>query len=585
MSLLRGLISGGNHASRVSGVHGMNDALRVSTCFDAGTKRLGAPRMGWSTPHTSPSNFYLSPDGTKLFIVSGFDYVYQYTLSTPFDPSTATEDGYWNFTEYESSGEGLEFSPDGKYLYLGGHDQNTVLQFTLASPWNVLTEPDAGWEQKAFRRGNIRGAGIETESYQQGFTFGNDGTKLYIVGYGADNIEQFNLSTAYSVSTMIGSEGRYDLASIAGITGVYAIRWKPDGTKFYIVDVDGDDIIEFSVSNAWDITSGTITEGTNYYVGGEETWPTDVAFNTDGTKMFVLGNSGNGIDEYSLSTGYDLSSTVAHVRHVTLNTANTDPHAFDFSPDGTKLTVVNLGSDRLYYYTLSTGFDITTLSSGVSVPMNYAEWASPSSLGNEGQSSGLYAPYGFRYHGGGYSFTALDNFSSSYDALKGWNMRLPYETNTVFEGFKNIDASPINSNAPTGVRFKPGGYKWYVLDASDDKINQFTLTYPYVLGNENVSHDGASSTFSSQDSGPRGFDFSPDGKNLFVCGTSDDTIFHYTVETAWDVTSTLTHTNTFDTTAIETIPREIRIIATPDGYQLWLIGDGFDDIFVFDFNF
>ena len=176
----------------------------------------------------------------------------------------------------------------------------------------MLTEPDAGWEQKAFRRGNIRGAGIETESYQQGFTFGNDGTKLYIVGYGADNIEQFNLSTAYSVSTMIGSEGRYDLAH-CGITGVYAIRWKPDGTKFYIVDVDGDDIIEFSVSNAWDITSGTITEGTNYYVGGEETWPTDVAL-TDGTKMFVLGNSGNGIDEYSLSTGYDLSSTVAHVR-------------------------------------------------------------------------------------------------------------------------------------------------------------------------------------------------------------------------------------------------------------------------------
>ena len=95
-----------------------------------GPKDLEHQEWAWSTPHTSPSNFYLSPDGTKLFIVSGFDYVYQYTLSTPFDPSTATEDGYWNFTEYESSGEGLEFSPDGKYLYLGGHDQNTVLQFT-----------------------------------------------------------------------------------------------------------------------------------------------------------------------------------------------------------------------------------------------------------------------------------------------------------------------------------------------------------------------------------------------------------------------------------------------------------------------
>jgi 6-phosphogluconolactonase (cycloisomerase 2 family) len=583
MSLLRGLISGGNHASRISGVHGMNDALRVSTCFDAGTKRLGSPRMAWSTPHTSPGNFYLNPDGTKLFVISGFDYVYQYTLSTPFDPSTASQNGYWNFTEYESSGEGLEFSPDGKYLYLGGHDRDTVLQFTLASPWNVVTEPDAGWEQKAFRKGNIINAGVESEASLRGIEFGNNGTKLYMVGYSNDNVEQYSLSTAYAVSTMT-SDGRYDLAD-QGITGVYSIRWKPDGTKFYITDIDGDDVVEFSVTNAWDVTSGTVTEGTNYYVGGQETAPVDVAFNTDGTKMFVLGDTGNGIDEYSLSTGYDLSSTVAHVRHVTLNAGNTTPNAFDFSPDGTKLTVVNFSNDSLYYYTLSTGFDITTLSAGERVIMNYSEWASPSSLGDNGQSSGLYAPYGFRYHGGGYSFTALDYYSSSFDALKGWNMRLPYETNTVFEGFKNINASPINSDQPTGVRFKPGGYKWYVLDASDDKINQFTLTYPYVLGNENVSHDGASSTFSIQDSGPRGFDFSPDGKNLFVCGTSGDRIIHYTVETAWDVTSTLTHTNTFDTTAIETSPREIRIIATPDGYQLWMIGDGSDDLFVFDFNF
>ena len=279
MSLLRGLISGGNHASRVSGVHGMNDALRVSTCFDAGIKRLGTPRMAWSTPHTSPNNFYLSPDGTKIFVVVSFDYVYQYTLSTPFDPSTASQDGFWNFTEYESGGEGLEFSPDGKYLYLGGFDTNTVLQFTLDSPWDVTTEPDAGWEQKAFRKGDIINAGVESESSLRGIEFGNNGTKLYMVGYGNDNVEQYSLSTAYAVSTMT-SDGRYDLAD-QGITGVYGIRWKPDGTKFYIVDVDGDDVVEFSVSNAWDVTSGTVTEGTNYYVGGQETAPMDVTFNAE----------------------------------------------------------------------------------------------------------------------------------------------------------------------------------------------------------------------------------------------------------------------------------------------------------------
>ena len=45
----------------------------------------------------------------------------------------------------------------------------------------------------------------------------------------------------------------------------------------------------------------------------DEVWrPRDVTFNNDGTKMFVVGNS-NEVDEFKLSTGFDLSSTITHV--------------------------------------------------------------------------------------------------------------------------------------------------------------------------------------------------------------------------------------------------------------------------------
>jgi hypothetical protein len=36
--------------------------------------------------------------------------------------------------------------------------------------------------------------------------------------------------------------------------------------------------------------------------------PTGMAFNTDGTKMFLVGNYGNDVDEYALSTGFDVST-------------------------------------------------------------------------------------------------------------------------------------------------------------------------------------------------------------------------------------------------------------------------------------
>ena len=43
-------------------------------------------------------------------------------------------------------------------------------------------------------------------------------------------------------------------------------------------------------------------------IGGQETAPSGMAFNTDGTKMYVIGTTGDDVNEYSLSTAFDVSS-------------------------------------------------------------------------------------------------------------------------------------------------------------------------------------------------------------------------------------------------------------------------------------
>jgi DNA-binding beta-propeller fold protein YncE len=48
----------------------------------------------------------------------------------------------------------------------------------------------------------------------------------------------------------------------------------------------------------------------SFSVAAQDTFPTGLAFNTDGTKMFVVGNGNDKVYEYDLSTGFDVSSAV-----------------------------------------------------------------------------------------------------------------------------------------------------------------------------------------------------------------------------------------------------------------------------------
>ena len=43
-------------------------------------------------------------------------------------------------------------------------------------------------------------------------------------------------------------------------------------------------------------------------IGAQETYPVGLEFNNDGTKMYVIGDSGNDINEYNLLTAFDVSS-------------------------------------------------------------------------------------------------------------------------------------------------------------------------------------------------------------------------------------------------------------------------------------
>ena len=86
-----------------------------------------------------------------------------------------------------------------------------------------------------------------------------------------------------------------------------------DGTKMFIIGHKEDEVIEYTLSTAWNVSTYSLVD--SFSTKSESGYSRDVKFSQDGTKMFVLGGSANdnedGLDsvcEYTLSTGFDVSS-------------------------------------------------------------------------------------------------------------------------------------------------------------------------------------------------------------------------------------------------------------------------------------
>ena len=177
--------------------------------------------------------------------------------------------------------------------------------------------------------------------------FNNDGTKMYVVGSGTDAVIEYALSTAFDVSSAAFTTG---FSVAAQETTPRGLAFNNDGTKMYVVGVFNRNVNEYALSAAFDVSSAAFT--TNFSVAGEDTLPIGLAFNNDGTKMYVLGAINDNVNEYVLSTAFDVSSA-AFTTGFSVAAQETSPQGLAFNNDGTKMYVVGVTNDNVYEYNLS----------------------------------------------------------------------------------------------------------------------------------------------------------------------------------------------------------------------------------------
>lgn len=188
-----------------------------------------------------------------------------------------------------------------------------------------------------------------------GLFFKTDGTKMFTTGFAGDKVYEYGLSTAWDITTASFTQ---DFSVATEETGPVGLAFKPDGTEMYVVGQTGDDVNQYTLSTAWDISTASYTRV--FSIAAQETTPEDVRFKPDGTKMYVCGSTTNAkISEYTLSTAWDIS-TASYTTTVNLSAQGTNPKGFDFSADGTRLVTVVDAGDTMYQYTLSTAWNIST---------------------------------------------------------------------------------------------------------------------------------------------------------------------------------------------------------------------------------
>ena len=514
----------------------------LSTAFDVSTGSYDSVSFSFSSQGTNTQSIFFSPDGTSLFVcdtTASNDTVYKYSLSTAWDVSTLS---YAN-ESFSLAGQddpfGVAFKSDGSKMYMVGVTSDAVYQYSTVAP--AWTNPDiatASYDSVSF-------SVATQDTFLHDLAFKNDGTKMYIMGGGNDSIFQYSLSTAWDASTASYDSVSFSVNSEEGVPT--SLFFKPDGSKFYIAGSGQDTVFQYSMSTSWDVSTASY-ESKSFSVTTQENNPRDVAFKTDGTKMYILGVTNDRIDEYSLSTAWDVS-TASHTTNFSIASQETGPQSLFFNPDGDKVWIVGSGNNTAFQYSLSTAWDISTasydsVSFSVSSQMTGASGIEFKSDGSKMYVSDIVNDVVYQYSTVASAWTDPDLANASYDSIT-----LP-STGTL-QGETNA----------YGLTFKDDGTEVYYCGVSFDQIASYTLSTAWDLSTATYN------TAYNVGSNPRDIHFSSDGTKMFTFHTAGNLIRRHDLTTGWDISTASLNSNGYT----PTVNGQIRGgFLNSDGTRMWI---------------
>lgn len=205
---------------------------------------------------------------------------------------------------------------------------------------------------------------FDTNSIVSGGSFSGifikpDGTQLWANEAVNDLVHSFSFGTPWDLSTLSDDADTVDVSDQS--VGSQGIHFNDDGSKMYIVDSTTAEIYEYDLSSNYDHTTRTynsVSLDTNAQTGA----PLGMFFEpVDGETLFVPGAGGtDAIYQYDLTTGFDLSTASYPSKSFTVPAGHGQVRDVYVKPDGTRMFTVGTTNDNIYQYDLSVPWDIST---------------------------------------------------------------------------------------------------------------------------------------------------------------------------------------------------------------------------------
>jgi sugar lactone lactonase YvrE len=510
----------------------------LTTGFDVSTATF-SQLFSVVSQDNRPYGIAFNTDGTKMFIVGNTNaIVSEYTLSTGFDVSTASFVDSFSVSAQDSTPQGLAFNTDGTKMFVVGNTNDTLYEYALSTGFDVSTS--------AFTDSFSIAA---QDSVAGGLAFNTTGTKMFVVGSTGDAVYEYSMGSV-SIPTgyqpCIGSN--IDSTYWTDINSLTATNAVGDGNVFYAVS--NDDKTTWSVldntsgvrpiarvsGGTWQYNSNTTYGSTtwvaaasntevqalrdsmaqeagfiladaaydsvSFSVAAQETLPAGIAFNTDGTKMYVVGDVGNDVNEYALSTGFNVS-TASYTQAFSVSGQDTNPWGVAFNADGTKMFILGYTNLNVYEYALTTGFNVSTASYTQAFSVS-AQDTSPRGLAFNADGTKMFVV----------GITGQD--VNEYALTTGFDVSTASYT-------QNFSVS-AQDTSPFGLAFNTDGTKMYVVGQTGADVNEYTLSTGFNISTASYTQNFS---VSAQDAVAGGIAFNPDGTKMYIVGNANDTVYQY----------------------------------------------------------
>ncbi len=448
-----GLI-GGTDSKRTSGVYQPEDVVSLQ---DA---KKYVSRFGYDgvfnalTSSGTEEGFDVSRDGRYVYVVvrgtRTTARIFQYECTTPWDLSTITYSSKsLVIGDYDLNCNGVAISDDGTRLFFTGYAGDTVWSCTLSTPYDLATATV-----------DVKSVFVGTQDVLPTTPiFGDNGTKMYVLGSFNDTAYQYTLSTAWNVSTATYASKSFSFTTQdATPLGIF---FKSDGLALYMVGQTNDTVYQYTLSTAWDISTASYASK-SFSVTGQEVTPRALFFKPDGLKMYVIGQNGDDVNEYDLSTAWDVST--ASFLRVSATVGEGTPTGLWFKDDGTKMYVTGQANDTVREFTLSTAWNVSTISFSKSLAIGFET-----------------NPTGVTFKDDG---TEIYVLGSTNDCVYGILLGTAWDVGTAM-GYIYVGGT---ETSPRGIHINNDGTLLFLAGDSNN-IRKYTLSTAYELGTATLSQN------------------------------------------------------------------------------------------------